>query len=50
MLKLTIDIANKAKLGALFFAFLFASFSYAETSRELGQDESRVILAVENMT
>ena len=34
----------------LVLLFLLAGFSYGETSRELVRDESRVILAVENMT
>jgi hypothetical protein len=41
---------NSSKLIVLTFALLFSSIIYADSFRELVHDESRVILAVENMT
>ena len=45
---MTIRRASKFSMFALLF--LLSSITYGDSSRELVQDESRVILAVENMT
>jgi hypothetical protein len=43
-------INKSSKVGMLALWLLFSSFVYGDSFRELVQDESRVILAVENMT
>lgn len=50
-MKILGNINTKLAQGLLLAVlFMAGSFSYAETSRDLVQDETRVILAVENMT
>ena len=50
MFSLEIFIKKSSKLSALALLLLFSSFVYGDSFRELVQDESRIILAVENMT
>ena len=43
-------INQSSRFGVLALLFLFSSIVYGDSFRELAQDESRVILALENMT
>jgi len=50
-MRLLNNFINKSpKVGVLVLLFLFSSIVYGDSFRELVQDESRIILAVENMT